>query len=195
MGESRCRWQDEPGDRGEMSAHPWEFDTSRSRIEFRVRHMMVSTVVGHFSRWRGSMNHDPTTPSSTHVEVFVDVASITTGDGARDEYLRTSDFLDVRHHPEMHFVSRSVTARSPGWVLEGDLRIRAKSRTIRLDVSGGIATGNGDRDRVAFDARGLIRRKDFGLTWSRFVEAGGLTVGDDVEIVLHVEATRPRHET
>lgn len=154
--------------------------------------MMVSTVIGHFSRWRGSLNHDVADPTSTSVEVFVDVDSIATGDGGRDEYLRTSDFLDLRRHPQMHFVSRRVSTSGAGWVLEGDLEIRGARRTIRLDVSGGAITRDADRDRIAFDARGLVRRKDFGLTWSRFVEAGGLTVGDDVEIALHVEATRPR---
>jgi polyisoprenoid-binding protein YceI len=175
-----------------MHSTTWEFDVTRSRVEFRVRHMMVSTVVGRFPRWRGTLEHDPADPLRTRAEAVIELQSVETGDTARDDYLRTSDLLDLAHYPQMQFSSKSVTARGDAYVLEGLLTIRGTTRPVRLDVTGGLPRAEEDRERVTFEAKGVLRRKEFGLTWSRFVEAGGLAVSDDVEIVLHVEATRRR---
>jgi len=154
--------------------------------------MMVSTVVGRFRVWRGTLVYDPTNPTVAKSEVHVELGSVETGDESRDEYLRTSEFFDLRHHPTMDFVSRRVTTRGDDLVVEGDLSIRGTTRAVRLEVTAAAPRVDGGHERVVFDAKGVLRRADFGLRWSRLVEAGGFTVSDDVEVVLHVEATRPR---
>src|SRR5207247_1276097 len=139
-----------------------------------------------FARFSGRIALDETDVTRSRVEARIDVTSVETGDRERDEYLRTSDFLDPARHPEIAFTSTRIErAGRERLRLVGDLTIRGVTRAVTLDV----APRGGSGARRAFAATTAIDRKDFHLHWNALVEAGGFMVGDKLEIALEVEAT------
>lgn len=170
----------------------WNIDPSHSLIEFSVRHMMISRVKGRFGSFKGQITGDPADWTSAKVEVSVDVASIDTRTEDRDNHLRSADFFDVARFPEMRFVSREIKKTGEGkYAVEGDLTIRDVTCPVTLDVTfEGSGKDPWGGERVAFSATGRINRKDFGLTWNAPLEAGGVLVGEEVDIVIEVEAVK-----
>lgn len=175
-------------------AGSWELDPAHSHIGFRVSHMMVSWVEGQFPMARGTLSYDPGDLSALSVQVTVDVESVETGNAKRDEHLRSSDFLAVDAHPEMRFVSRSVKARrGGGFDLTGDLTIRGVTRPVTFEAKGlgSPIVDPWGKERVGATATATIDRQDFGVSWNEVLEAGGVLVGDDLELRVDVAFTRP----
>lgn len=170
----------------------WTFDLAHSSISFWVRHLMVSKVHGRFADWTGTLTFDAQDPAGSHVEVSIDAGSIDTRDAQRDAHLRSADFLDTEHFPRITFTGRSVETRNDGsFALGGDLTIRGVTRPVTLEVEyGGEVKDPWGGVRSGFTARTAINRKEFGLTWNVALEAGGVTVGDKVEISIEVEAVK-----
>ncbi|HZS40336.1 MAG TPA: YceI family protein [Polyangia bacterium] len=168
----------------------WTIDPARSSIGFSVRHMVISKVRGRFTRFAGTFTLDDADPARSTAEARIQVASVETGDRERDEYLRTSDFLDPARHPEIVFKSRRVERAGRGLILVGDLTIRGVTREVSLQVNETARA----RDRVGFQAKTTIDRRNFDLRWGQLVETGGVVVGDKLEIAIAVEAT-PRSAT
>lgn len=174
-----------------MARSTWNFDPAHSEISFRVRHMMFSKVSGYFQKWEGHFEFDPENPGDAVVSVDIDASSIDTGNEDRDGHLRSGDFLDVENHPVLHFESQDVTSKQGDELLmRGELTIRETTRPVELEVEyHGKATDPWGNDRVGFTGRTKLNRKDFGLTWNQVLEAGGVLVGDEVEVEIHVQAT------
>jgi polyisoprenoid-binding protein YceI len=168
----------------------WAIDPARSSIGFSVRHMVISKVRGRFRRFSGAITLDEADLTRSTAEARIEVASVETGDRERDDYLRTSDFLDPARHPEIVFVSRRVERAGRGLRLAGDLTIRGVSRPVSLEVS----ETSRSRERIAFAAKTTLDRKHFDLRWGQLVETGGVVVGDKLEIAIAVEAI-PRSGT
>jgi polyisoprenoid-binding protein YceI len=170
----------------------WKFDPAHTSVTFAVRHMMVTTVRGQFQQVSGSLHFDPKNMAASSVEAAIVVNSLTTGAADRDNHLRSADFLEVANYPEITFKSTRVelTNDSTGKVT-GNLTIHGKTLPVKLDVEylGQIDSPFGDT-RVGFTATVKINREDFGLTWNRALEAGGVLVGKDITINLDVEAAR-----
>ncbi len=167
----------------------WKIDPAHSAIHFTVRHMMIANVRGEFERFTGTVELDVERPENTRVEVEIDAASINTREPQRDAHLRSADFLDVENHPHIIFKSTRVertgetTAR-----LHGDLTIRGITRPVTLDVEHtGIVTSPWGHRSAGFEARTKINRKDWGLTWNKALEAGGVLVGDEIKIEIELE--------
>jgi len=170
----------------------WRIDSSHSSAQFTVRHMMVSNVRGHFGKMAGSARFDAADPTKGSVEVTVDVASVDTRNAKRDEHLRSADFFEVEKHPTMTFKSKRIERSAGGFKLIGDLTLRGVTKEVVFDVEqlapeikdgrGGVRTGT--------TATARINRKDFGLTWNRAVEAGGVVVGDEVAITVDLQLIR-----
>jgi len=169
----------------------WEIDSAHSGAHFSVKHMMVSTVRGDFGSLKGSIQIDEADISRSSVEAVIDATTINTRVARRDEHLRSADFFDVANHPTITFRSKRV-ARSGGGGLQvvGDLTIRGNTREVALDVEGPTPPIKDQRGnaRLGATATTRINRKEFGLTWNRALEAGGLTVGDQVLITIDIEA-------
>lgn len=167
----------------------WRVDAAHSYVGFKVRHMMVSWVRGQFSSVNGKVWLDPDDPPQTKVEVEIDAASIDTRNERRDKHLRSEDFFEVERFPKITFASRKVQGdpRS-GLKLVGDLTIRGVTKEVVLDVEGPAPVVAGARggEKTGVSASGTISRKDFGITWNRAIEAGGVTVSD--EVILEIEA-------
>ncbi len=173
-----------------MANQTWNFDPAHSEITFKVRHMMFSKVSGQFEDWEGEFQFDPDDPSAMEASADIAVSSITTGNGDRDEHLRSEDFFDVENHPTMRFESSDVEATGDGqFRLDGTLTIRDESQPVTLDVEyHGKATDPWGNQRVGFTATTTLNRKEFGLTWNQALEAGGVLVGDKVEVELNLQA-------
>ncbi len=171
---------------------PWTFDLVHSSINFTVRHLMVSKVRGRFSRWAGSLEMDDRDPTSGRVEVSIETASLDTGVEQRDAHLRSADFFDAERFPTLTFRSSRLEKSGDGaYRLTGDLTMHGVTRPVTLDVEyAGSAKDPWGGVRAGFSARTAIDRRDFGLTWNQLLEAGGVAVGEKVEIGIEVEAVR-----
>ncbi len=170
----------------------YSVDPVHSCVQFRVRHLGFSKVVGRFDRYGAIIRMNPASLSSLQVEARIEAASVNTGDAERDAHLRSSDFLEAERFPEIVFVStgvRDVTVDS--FVLHGKLSLHGVTRPVVLQaIYGGEVRDLKGRERVAFEAGGRINRKGYGLTWNSVLETGGLLVGDEVEIMLEIQAVR-----
>ncbi|MEW6434369.1 MAG: YceI family protein [Myxococcota bacterium] len=177
-----------------MAKEKWDFDLTHSSINFWVRHLMVSKVHGRFTKWSGQFEFDETNPSGSRVEVQIDAASIDTKEAQRDGHLRSADFLDVEKHPSITFRSSGVeSAGEKRYRVKGDLTIHGTSRPIVLDVDyAGRVKDPWGGERAGFTAKTSIDRKDFGLTWNQTLDAGGVVVGDKVEIGIEIEAVKAK---
>lgn len=173
-----------------MSRTTWNFDPAHSEISFQVRHMMFSKVTGFFHDWSGTFEFDPERPSDAKTKVDIDVSSIDTKTEDRDQHLRSEDFFDVEKHTHIHFESTAFDKVDDGQLrVHGDLTIRGNTQPVTLDVDyHGKAVDPWGNDRIGFTATTSIQRKDFGLTWNQALEAGGVLVGDTVDIELNVQA-------
>jgi polyisoprenoid-binding protein YceI len=177
-----------------MAIEKWDFDLVHSSINFWVRHLMVSKVHGRFTKWTGFIELDEANPGASRTEVEIDAASIDTKEPQRDGHLRSADFLDVEKYPNITFRSTGVeTAGDKRYRVKGDLTIRGVTRPVVLDVEyAGRVKDPWGGERVGFTAKTSIDRKDFGLTWNQTLDAGGVVVGDKVEIDIEIEATKAK---
>ncbi|MDB4969692.1 MAG: hypothetical protein JWN44_5381 [Myxococcales bacterium] len=173
-----------------MALKSWKIDTVHSSITFLVRHMLVSTVRGTFTRWSGTLVFAEAVPGAASVSVSVDSTSIDTHVPERDAHLRSIDFLSAEEHPLITFQSTMVEAIGPRQMtLIGDLMIRGITREVVLDVEyGGRISDPLGHERVGFSARTTISRRAFGITFNQSLAGGGLMVGDKLEILIEVEA-------
>ncbi|RNC73347.1 MAG: polyisoprenoid-binding protein [Desulfuromonadales bacterium] len=172
------------------SAATWTLDPEHSYIGFKIRHLMVSNVKGDFKKYTGTIEIDDKDLAKSKVNVAIETASIDTGIAKRDDHLRSADFFDVAKYPIMSYVSRKVVSAGEGKLkVYGDLTLHGVTREVVLDVDGPTAAIKdpwGNTKRGA-SAAAKINRKDFGLTWNKAVETGGVVVGDEVTILIEVE--------
>lgn len=166
----------------------WALDPSHTSVAFSVRHLGLSKVRGRFSSFTGDVviAEDPTQSS---VDVAIDVTSIDTRDGKRDEHLRTNDFFNAPEFPTMTFVSTSVSGGGSEWQVIGDLTIRGTTREVTLDATfEGTAGDPWGGSRAAFTATTEVDREQFGMTWNAALETGGVVVGKKVKIEIEAES-------
>jgi polyisoprenoid-binding protein YceI len=167
----------------------WNIDPSHSTVGFSIRHMVFSKVRGRFLKLTGAIQLDDDLAKSW-VEVTIDAASIDTGTAQRDNHLRSADFFDVEQFPELRFRSARVEDLGEGRLrVVGELTIRDTTREVALDVEpAGRGMDPWGNERIGYVANASIDRKDFGLKWNQLLEAGGVLVGDRVDIELDVQA-------
>ncbi len=171
----------------------WQIDSSHSSAQFKVRHLMVSSVRGELGRVSGEVVIDDTNPERSTAVARIDARGLDSKDAKRDEHLRSADFLDVANYPEVTFRSTRVApARDGGFTVTGELTIRDKTRPVTLEVDplpGEVKDPWGNVKRGA-TARTRLDRKDWGLGWNMALEAGGVLVGDRVDVEIEVELVR-----
>lgn len=164
----------------------WQVDPSHSTIGFSVRHLMISKVRGRFGAFSAELKDDG---GFSAVTASIETGSIDTREDKRDAHLRSADFFDSEKHPKMTFESTRVEQRNDGrYVVRGDLTIRGTTKEVAMDVELlGKAKDPWGNDRVAFTGKTTIDRVEFGLTWNQALEAGGILVGEKVDIELEVQ--------
>jgi polyisoprenoid-binding protein YceI len=168
----------------------YQIDPDHSSFQFKVRHLMVSNVKGDFNKAKGSVIIDDSNITNLKVELTIETASVDTGHAKRDEHLRNADFFDVAKYPTVTFVSKKVIQAGQGKLkVTGDLTLHGVTREITMDVEGPTQEIKDPwgKFRRGATATGKINRKDFGLTWNRALETGGVVVGEDVDIYVEVE--------
>jgi len=174
----------------QTSTTTWNIDPAHTVAEFKVKHMMIANVKGHFSRVSGVLIRDESDPANDRVEATIEAASIETRNEQRDGHLKSSDFFHVEKFPTLHFKSTGISVVGDGELsVEGDLTIRGVTRKVLFAVEGPTppAKDPWGNTRIGISASAKINRKDFGLTWNAALETGGILVGDDVTITLDAQ--------
>src|SRR5712692_3869481 len=168
----------------------WNIDPAHSVAEFKVKHMMISSVKGQFARVKGVFTLFENEMTNSRVEALIEAASIETRDAQRDTHLKSADFFHVEKFPTLSFKSTGIRlVRDGELAAEGDLTIRGVTRKVLFSVEGPTppAKDPWGNTRVAVSATTKINRKDFGLTWNAALETGGILVGDEITITLDVQ--------
>lgn len=163
-----------------------------SEVSFKVKHLMISTVSGHFSSFDAEMQSEKEDFSDASISFSADIASVSTNNAQRDEHLKSPDFFDVANHPKMSFESTSFTHKDgQEYELNGKLTIKGVSKPVKLtaEYAGKMVDFYGN-EKHGFEIAGKINRKDFGLEWSAVTEAGGIVVSDDVRIAINVQMAK-----
>jgi polyisoprenoid-binding protein YceI len=171
----------------------WTIDSSHTQAGFAVKHMMVSTVRGSFGKTEGTITWDGKDVSSIKADATIDTTTITTNNEKRDTHLKSADFFDVAKFPTITFKSKRAEAAGAGkFKLIGDLTMRGVTKEVTLDVEGPsqqlVAQG---RARIGATATTKINRQDYGVSWSRALDGGGVVVSDEVVITLELELVKP----
>lgn len=162
----------------------WTLDNAHSEIAFKVKHMMISTVTGHFEDFQATAKTEGDDFKDASFEFTAKTASINTKNKDRDTHLRSDDFFNSEKYPDLKFVSKSFD----GDKIIGDLTIRDVTKEITLDTDfNGIAVDPYGQTKAGFEMNGEINRKDFNLTWSAVTEAGSIVVSDIVRLVIDVQ--------
>jgi polyisoprenoid-binding protein YceI len=170
----------------------WRLDSSHSAAHFSVRHMMISNVRGQLGKVTGTVKYDPADPKTASVEATVDPAGIDTRNEKRDAHLKSPDFLDVAKFPTITFKSTKVEPAGDGKLrVTGDLTMHGVTKPVTLMVEGPTGPMKDARgSRIGATATTTISRKDFGITWNRAIETGGVVVSDEVAITIDAELTQ-----
>lgn len=172
-----------------MSTTKWALDPTHSEVQFKVKHLMISTVTGHFKKFDASVETQGEDFSTARIHFSADLDSITTNNEQRDGHLKTTDFFDAQNHPKITFEGNKLEKVSDEqYKLHGNFTIRGVSKPVVLDVEyGGIAKDPWGNTRAGFSVNGKINRKDFGINFGAVTETGGLVVSDDVKLHSNVE--------
>ena len=173
-------------------ARIYSFDPAHSSAHFSVRHMMISNVRGEFTKLTGTVVFNPDNLQSSSVEAAIDAGSIRTREEQRDTHLKSADFLDVEHYPEIRFRSKRIEQAGGGYMVRGDLTIRGVTKEVPLKVEDFTpeAKDPWGNLRAGATASTKIKRGEFGLGWNMVLEAGGFMVGEEVSITIDVELVR-----
>ena len=172
------------------SAATWNIDPDHSNVGFTVKHLMVSNVRGNFQKQTGVVDINDKDITKSKVEVTIDTASISTGVQKRDDHLKSADFFEVAKYPAMTFASKKVAkAGKDKLKVTGDLTLHGITKEVVLNVA---PLSKESKDpwgniRRGTTATTTINRKDFGLTWNKALETGGVLVGEEITITLEVE--------
>ncbi|QSQ23668.1 polyisoprenoid-binding protein [Pyxidicoccus parkwayensis] len=178
-------------------ASTWDVDGAHSAAGFSVRHMMVSNVKGSLGEVKGAVNLDDKDVTKSTVEATIDVNGINTGNGKRDEHLKSPDFFNVAQYPTITFKSTKVAKAGAGKLkVTGDLTMHGVTKSVVLDVEGPSkeAKDPWGNTRTGVAATTKLNRKDFGLSYNQALETGGVAVGEEVTVNLELELVKKAAE-
>lgn len=167
----------------------WVLDPMHSEVQFKVKHLVISTVTGFFKSFEGSFETVNEDFADASIEFSLDVASIDTNQEQRDQHLKSAEFFDADKYPKIKFKSTSfINTKGDNYELTGDLTIKDVTKPVKLDVEfGGTATDFYGNTKAGFEITGVINRKDFGLTWDGVTEAGAIVLGSDIKITINTQ--------
>ena len=170
----------------------WGVDTTHSEVQFKVKHLVISTVTGSFKKFSGEVIAEGDDFNNAEVNFSLDVNSIDTNQADRDGHLKSEDFFAAAQYPTITF-SKGVLKKSSGdkYKLLGNLTIRETTAVVELDVEfGGTTKDPWGNIKAGFELNGKINRKDFGLSWNALTEAGGMVVAEDVKLHMNIELVK-----
>ncbi|MDO8675989.1 MAG: YceI family protein [Candidatus Omnitrophota bacterium] len=164
----------------------YTIDTAHSSIGFSARHMMVSTVIGAFDDYQGTITYDPADPAAFKADVTIQAKSINTKAAKRDDHLRSAEFFDVEKHPVITFTTVKLDKQDGRAVLTGSLTMKgvAKEVSIPVTIAGPIQGGS----IIGLSGSFTLNRQDYGINWNQALDNGGLAVSDEVKVDINIEA-------
>ena len=165
-------------------------DPVHSSIAFHVKHLMVSDVRGSFSTYTATITLDPKNIENSSVDVTIDATSISTNNEKRDGHLKSPDFFDVEKYPTITFKSKKIVKKGAGWAAIGDLTMRGVTKEIELPFTLTGPVNLGPASVIGVSAATEINRQDFGVSWNKSLDNGGVVVSDKVRIEIEVEAKK-----
>jgi len=166
-----------------MASTTWALDPTHSELQFKVKHLMITTVTGSLSIFSASLTTESEDFEGAQVSFEAEANSVKTGNSDRDNHLIGADFFDSETHPKISFTSTSFKKGGDDYILEGDLTVKGNTKPVKLNVEfGGIATDPWGNTKAGFTLTGKINRSDFGLTWNAALETGGVMVSEEVKL-------------
>jgi polyisoprenoid-binding protein YceI len=170
----------------------YTLDPAHTRIGFVARHAMVTKVRGSFAEFEGTAHLDSQDPTKSSAKLTIQVPSITTGNGQRDDHLRNNDFFDAPTYPEITFVSTGVEVTGEDtFRMTGDLTIKGVTKPVSIDFElTGAAKDPFGNTRVGFDGKAVIKRTDWGVNWNAALETGGVLVSEKITLEFDVSAIK-----
>jgi polyisoprenoid-binding protein YceI len=174
----------------------WDTDKSHSEIKFEVTHMVISTVTGYFEDFDISVTSNGNDFTKANIEFQADIKSVNTSNKKRDGHLMSDDFFNAEKYPKMKFKSKKLKKISKNkYKMTGDLTIRNKTKSVELDVVlNGMVKDPWGNERAGFKITGSVDRFDYDLKWNKMIEAGGLVVSKNVDIICNVEIIKQKQK-
>lgn len=177
------------------TASKWAIDPMHSEIEFKAKHLMITTVTGRFKEFSATVDSENDDFSDAQISFSADIASISTGNEQRDAHLKSDDFFAADKFPTLTFKSTSFNKDGNDYKLTGDLTIRGITKQVTFDVEySGIQNDPYGNTKAGFELTGKIKRKEFGLMWDTVTEAGGIVVSDDIKIACNIQLVKQVNE-
>ena len=172
----------------------WSIDPMHSEVQFKVKHLVISTVSGFFKSFEGSVETDNENFEHANIDFSIDINSIDTTQPARDEHLKSAEFFDAATYPHIKFKSTSFKKiGDDDYALTGNLTIKNVTKPVTLDVEfGGSAADFYGNTKAGFEITGKINRKEFGLTWDGVTEAGSVVVGEDIKLLINIQFAKQK---
>ena len=174
-------------------ATTWKLDPAHSEVQFKVKHLMITTVTGYFKTFDLEVvtENENEFTSASKIEFTTDINSIDTNNQQRDTHLKSPDFFDADNHPQIRFVGKNYSADGDEGTLEGELTIRGTTKPVKVNVEfGGIVVDPYGQTKAGFTVSGKISRKEFGLTWNAVTEAGQVVVSDDIKLQAEIQVVK-----
>lgn len=170
----------------------WVIDTIHSDVLFKIRHLVISNVTGIFKKFEGKIVTEGDDFNNAKVNFIIDVKSIDTNQPQRDEHLQSSDFFAADLYPQITFESTSlVNVGGSDFKMSGNLTLRGVTKPIDLNVEYGGSEDNGHGIlKHGFEVSGIINRKEFGMTWNKFTDTGGLGLSEDIKLTANVQVAK-----
>ena len=167
-----------------LFAGNYTVDASHTNAGFTVKHMMITNVTGKFNDIAGTFEFDEKTNTLKSINGEIIVASINTANEKRDEHLKAEDMFDVAKFQKITFKSTKIEKDA----VYGDFTMKGVTKNIKLELeNGGTVTDPWGKQRAGFELEGKINRKDFGITWNKVLETGGVAVGEEVKLKIAIE--------
>jgi polyisoprenoid-binding protein YceI len=170
----------------------WSIDPMHSEVQFKVKHLVISTVSGFFKSFEGTVETENENFEGAKIDFSIDINSIDTTQSQRDEHLKSAEFFDAATYPHIKFVSTSLKSTGDDeYELKGNLTIKDVTKPVTLAVEyGGSAGDFYGNTKAGFEITGKINRKEFGLTWDGVTEAGSIVVGEDIKLTINAQLTK-----
>ena len=167
----------------------YTIDPAHTEVTFKIRHLMISNVTGHFTKFSGKMESSKDDFTDADINFEADIDSIDTNNEQRDGHLKTGDFFDAAQYPKLVFQSTSFDKVSGEiYKLNGNLTLHGVTKPITMSAElGGAAKDLYGNSRIAFEISGSIHRKEYGLEWNAALETGGVALSDEVKLLLNVQ--------
>ncbi|MDN5284404.1 MAG: polyisoprenoid-binding protein [Mucilaginibacter sp.] len=171
----------------ENTKSTWVIDPIHSEVQFKVKHLAISTIAGTFKIFNGEVISPNENFDNAEISLVIDANSIYTNQEARDGHLKGAEFFDTAQFPQISF-NGLLQKQADDYELTGNLTIRQITRHIVLQTAfTGTGKGRNGDTRAGFEVNGKINRKDYGLTWTMLTETGGLMIGEEIKLHFDIQ--------